>query len=309
MSRNTGARGYREAAMIAGTWSGVLDVGSACLRLKVTVGEDGSATLFSLDRDGLPIPGKIAGERVEIEFPSRRAAFVGRMVSSDRIDGLWLQNGRDFPLLFERGEAALANLPPPRDLSGDRLATLRAEAGAPVMLETDRLWLRDVRASDIDAFQAYMHPEPYWRHSPIDPPTPESVAALVSNFLRSQAQKPRLDYFLAAVDKRSDEFVGEACLRVRGVSSRQGAVGWGVVDGKTGRGFATEIGRELLRLAFETLDLHRVDAQCRAQNHASRRIMAKIGMREEGVWRDNLFVRGEWWSTVQCAILATDRML
>jgi RimJ/RimL family protein N-acetyltransferase len=42
-------------------------------------------------------------------------------------------------------------------------------------------------------------------------------------------------------------------------------------------------------------------------NHASRRIMAKIGMREEGIWRDNLFVRGAWWSTVQCAILATDR--
>jgi len=293
--------------MIAGTWSGVLDVGAQRLRLKVIVGEDGCATLFSLDRDGAPIPGKIAARRIELEFPSRRAAFVGRMVADDRIDGLWLQNGRDFPLLLERGEAALANLPPPRELSSERLTTLRVDIGAPVVLDTDRLWLRDVRASDIDAFQAYMQPEPYWRHSPIDPPTPESVSALVNGFLRSHAQKPRLDYFLAAVDKRSDDFVGEACLRVRGGASRQGAVGWGVVDGKTGRGFATEIGRALLRLAFETLDLHRVDAQCRAENQASRRIMAKIGMREEGVWRDNLFVRGAWWSTVQCAILATDR--
>jgi RimJ/RimL family protein N-acetyltransferase len=34
--------------------------------------------------------------------------------------------------------------------------------------------------------------------------------------------------------------------------------------------------------------------------------MAKLGMREEGVFRDNLFVRGEWWSTVQSAILSTD---
>jgi ribosomal-protein-alanine N-acetyltransferase len=152
-----------------------------------------------------------------------------------------------------------------------------------------------------------MLPEPYWRHSPTNPPTPESITALVDNFLRSQAQKSRMDYFLAAVDKRSDEFIGEACLRVRSVPSRQGAVGWGVVENRTGRGFATEVGHALLRLAFDTLDLHRVDAQCRAENHASRRIMAKLGMREEGIWRDNLFVRGAWWSTVQCAILATDR--
>jgi [ribosomal protein S5]-alanine N-acetyltransferase len=293
--------------VIAGTWSGVLETGSARLRLKVTIGEDGSATLFSLDRDGLPIPGKIAAERIELEFPSRRATFAGRIVSGDRIDGLWLQNGRDFPLLLERGEAALADAQAPRDLSSERLARLGAEANPPLLLETDRLLLRDVRASDLDAFQAYMQPEPYWRHSPIDPPTPESVAALVNSFLRSQAQKPRMDYFLAAVDKRSDEFVGEACLRVRSLAWRQGAVGWGVVDSRAGRGFATEIGRALLRLAFDGLNLHRVDAQCRSENQASRRIMAKIGMREEGIWRDNLLVRGAWWSTVQSAILATDR--
>ena len=41
-------------------------------------------------------------------------------------------------------------------------------------------------------------------------------------------------------------------------------------------------------------------------HHASRRIMAKLGMREEGVMRDNMFVRGEWWSTVQGAILSSD---
>lgn len=292
--------------MVAGTWSGVLDVGSARLRLKIIVHDDGAATLFSLDRDGLPIPGKIAAERIELEFPSRRAAFVGRIVSSDQIDGLWLQNGRDFPLLLERGEAALADPPPFREVSSERLASLRADANEPVLVETDRLLLRDVHPSDVAAFQAYMQREPYWRHSPIDPPTPESVAALVGGFLRSQGQKPRMDYFLAAVDKSTDEFVGEACLRVRSVPWRQGAVGWGVVESRTGSGLATEIGRALLRLAFDALGLHRVDAQCRAENAASRRIMAKIGMRQEGIWRDNLFVRGEWWSTVQCAILATD---
>src|SRR5271163_2836416 len=84
--------------------------------------------------------------------------------------------------------------------------------------------------------------------------------------------------FLAAVDRRSDEFVGEASLRLRGNSLQQGAIGYGVASSRQGQDFATEIGRGLLRLGFETLGLHRIDAQCRAENHASRRVMAKLGM-------------------------------
>jgi ribosomal-protein-alanine N-acetyltransferase len=292
--------------MLTGVWSGALDFGSARLRMKFVIGENGAATLFSLDQGNRPIPGKMSADRVEIEFPSVRGNFVGRVVGPAQIDGFWLQNGQDHALLLDRGESALVDGRSPHSLASEPLAELRAHLGSPTILETDRLILREVRASDADAFQRYMLPEDYWRHDPREPPTPESVAALVGRSSRSQSQKPRIDYFLAAVDKRSDEFVGEACLRVRGVASRQGTIGYGVTSSRVGQGFATEIGLGLLGLAFETLDLHRIDAQCRAENHASRRVMAKLGMREEGVFRDNLFVRGEWWSTVQSAMLSTD---
>jgi RimJ/RimL family protein N-acetyltransferase len=62
----------------------------------------------------------------------------------------------------------------------------------------------------------------------------------------------------------------------------------------------------LLQLAFNTLGLHRVIAQCRVENLALRRIMTKLGMREEGMLQENVFARGEWWSSVQSSILATE---
>jgi [ribosomal protein S5]-alanine N-acetyltransferase len=136
-----------------------------------------------------------------------------------------------------------------------------------VSLATDRLLLREARTSHVSAFEEYMLPEHYWHHALMEPPTKESVAALVGRYVRSQVQKSRMDFFLIAVDKLSQEFVGEATLRVRSFPQRQGAIRWGVT-------FATEIGRALLRLAFDTLNLHRVEAQCRSENHASRRIMA-----------------------------------
>ena len=49
--------------------------------------------------------------------------------------------------------------------------------------------------------------------------------------------------------------------------------------------------------------LHRLYAQCRAGNAASLRIMAKVGMAEEGVIRENVKARGEWWSSSQWSIL------
>jgi ribosomal-protein-alanine N-acetyltransferase len=175
-----------------------------------------------------------------------------------------------------------------------------------VELETERLLIREVLASDIDDFLRYRQLADYWRHVPIEPPTAESIVASVNGWIQNQDQSSRTAYNLAVIDKRSDQLVGDAGLFVRSIHSRQGEIGWGVISSHAGRGLGTEIGRALLRLAFDTLGLHRVFAQCRVENQASRRIMSKLGMREEGVLRENVLARGEWWSSVQSSILSTE---
>jgi ribosomal-protein-alanine N-acetyltransferase len=175
-----------------------------------------------------------------------------------------------------------------------------------VELETNRVLIREVLASDADDFLRYRQVADYWRHIPIEPPTAESIAALVDGWIQNQPRNPRTAYNLAAIDKRSGQLVGDAGLFVRSIHSRQGEIGWGVISGRSGQGFGTEIGHALLRLAFDTLGLHRVFAQCRIENRASRRIMAKLGMREEGVLRENVYARGEWWSSAQSSILSSE---
>jgi ribosomal-protein-alanine N-acetyltransferase len=60
------------------------------------------------------------------------------------------------------------------------------------------------------------------------------------------------------------------------------------------------------RFAFDQQGQHRVYAQCRVENAASRRIMAKLGMPLEGVLLEDVLARGEWRSAVQRAILSTE---
>jgi [ribosomal protein S5]-alanine N-acetyltransferase len=173
-------------------------------------------------------------------------------------------------------------------------------------LMTDRLLIRDVVASDASCFLRYMQEEHYLRHVPVEPPTAGSIDALVNRCIENQSQNTRTDYFMAVVHKLSGEVIGEAILHIRSQRWRQGEIGWAVDAKYTDQGIATEIGQALLRFAFLTLDLHRVFAQCRVENQASRRIMVKLGMREEGVLRENVFARGEWWSSAQTSILSSE---
>jgi [ribosomal protein S5]-alanine N-acetyltransferase len=175
-----------------------------------------------------------------------------------------------------------------------------------VELATPRLLIREVSPADTDDFFRYRQDEDYWRHIPIDQPTRAAVAAKMSGWIENQVRDPRAAYNLAVTDRRSGQLLGDAGLFVRDLHSRQGEIGWGVTSSHKGQGLGTEIGGALLTLAFERLSLHRVFAQCRIENHASRRIMAKLEMREEGVLRENIFARGQWWSTVQSSILSSE---
>jgi len=175
-------------------------------------------------------------------------------------------------------------------------------------LETDRLLVREFRSSDFDAFCQYVNSDHHWRNMPIEqPPTVADAERLLEHFLETEANNPRTEYHLAAVDKLSNEFVGAVHLCTHTIPAwRQAEMGWGIVENRVGQGLAAEKTHAMLRFAFGALGLHRVQARCRAGNHASRRIMAKLGMREEGIIRDDMFIRGEWWSTVLGAILSTD---
>ena len=49
-----------------------------------------------------------------------------------------------------------------------------------------------------------------------------------------------------------------------------------------GRGYATELGSALIAYAFDELEVPRVVAQVEPANQASRRVLDKLGMTEQG---------------------------
>ena len=100
--------------------------------------------------------------------------------------------------------------------------------------------------------------------------------------------------------------VGEFMLRLKSLESRQGEIGWSLHPDAQGRGLATEGAREMLRLGFDELGLHRIVAGCDSRNTASLRVMERLGMRREAEFIDSEYFKGEWASEIVCAMLESE---
>lgn len=87
----------------------------------------------------------------------------------------------------------------------------------------------------------------------------------------------------------------------------QAELGWVLHPDHTGRGYAREAVRELVRLCFEDLGLRRLTANCFADNEASWRLMERLGMRRElYAVRESLHRSGEWLDGAGYALLADE---
>jgi len=77
--------------------------------------------------------------------------------------------------------------------------------------------------------------------------------------------------------------------------NREAELGWVLDPAYSGKGYATEAVLEMLRYCFEDLGIHRVVANCFADNAASWRLMERIGMRREThTVRESLHRSGRW---------------
>ncbi len=79
-------------------------------------------------------------------------------------------------------------------------------------------------------------------------------------------------------------------------------VGYWVAEQQAGRGYVPEALVVLARFAFEELHLHRMQIAIIPRNAASRRVVEKLGIREEGTAHRYLEINGVWEDHVRYAI-------
>jgi len=83
-------------------------------------------------------------------------------------------------------------------------------------------------------------------------------------------------------------------------------IGYWVAPDHQGQGYATSATRLILDYAFNERGLARVGGRAFATNEASQRVLEKAGFVEEGLTRQDVFLRGERVDTVDYGILAEE---
>lgn len=70
-----------------------------------------------------------------------------------------------------------------------------------------------------------------------------------------------------------------------------------------GAGYGTDAAHTILRYGFRELGLHRVEGEMAEFNTAARRVMEKLGFREEGRRRQALYRSGRYWDSIIYGLL------
>lgn len=163
---------------------------------------------------------------------------------------------------------------------------------APTRLTTDRLLLRPLGEADEPAlFALFSHPQVmrYWSSPAWTSPAQAHQLVAFDHAAMARGEHLRLGLEL----RQGRALVGTCTLFNGHAASRRAELGYSLAPAHWGRGLMHEALGALLRHGFETLQLHRVEADVDPRNHASARVLERLGFVREGLARERWIVAGE----------------
>lgn len=168
----------------------------------------------------------------------------------------------------------------------------------PVFRQGERLTLRLVQPDDYGFLIRHWNDMPV-RHQcgwPQEPGTDDDVAAV--------AERDDTVNFLACHD---DTPVGHVWLFDFDWEARNAELVYMIIPDEQGNGYATEAANLCLTHAFDELGLHRVSAKVYEDNEGSKRVLEKLGFQQEGVFRNHVYIFGDYADGYWFGLLESER--
>jgi ribosomal-protein-alanine N-acetyltransferase len=166
------------------------------------------------------------------------------------------------------------------------------------VLETERLKLRPVTLADAEDMYEYASDDEntyyvFNTHGSVD----DTRYSIANFFIANPLGKYGIEL------KDNQKLIGTIDLRVN-MKRSSAEIGYVLNKKYFNKGYTTEAAQELLKFAFEILELEKVFATCNKENKASAAVMKKLGMTKEADLRHHeRWKNGEWIDLLQYGIL------
>lgn len=178
-------------------------------------------------------------------------------------------------------------------------------------VKTSRLVIRPYSKSDFDVWkQAYLERLLKKNEFDLGPISPDKLKR--HNFnktltLHKRARDRDRLYVFGVFDLRNGRCIGFLDIYVQArLDSQCANLGYVIHNQFWGNGYAKEAVGAVIRLAFKSLKIHRIEAGVDPRNKASVAVAKAVKMKHEGTRRSCNFVNGKWMDLEYYSIVPSD---
>lgn len=175
----------------------------------------------------------------------------------------------------------------------------------PRALNTRELRLRPSNPADAEGMFAMLSdPESmkYWSDKPIK--DLDAAIEALNRDLESDAQGNSLCWAITL--KGQDRMIGKCILFHFDKTNHRAEIGYILNRQFWRRGLMYQALTAVIEFAFNTLELHRIEADVDTKNAGSLGVLEKLGFKREGLFRERWFVYDEWQDSVMLGLLKQD---
>lgn len=170
-------------------------------------------------------------------------------------------------------------------------------------IESEKIILRTYRLNDWREIIKYMSEPEVWRYLDEVPFDEKTARQFIGYNVEQQTIRDGFADHIPIVLKPNLGIIGHLFLQKvyrLGPVMEAGVM----IDPKhQGKGYGTEALRNLIKYAFEEMNVHRIEASCDARNASAVKMLEKAGMSREGICKESMLVGGKWEDEYLYAVL------
>ena len=175
-----------------------------------------------------------------------------------------------------------------------------------LLLETERLIIRNLNPKDVDDFYFYRSNPEVTRYQSFDVMTREQAEKFIESQKDRTFGKPGEWVQYAIENKETEKLIGDCAIKLDQHDQRIAEIGITLSHTEQKKGFARETMNAVLQFLFSLQDFHRVVEIVDAENESSVKLLENCGFKKEGHFIENIFFKGKWGSEFQYAMLRKD---
>lgn len=172
-----------------------------------------------------------------------------------------------------------------------------------LLINTERLLLRNLKASDVNDFFIYRSNPEVTKYQGFDIMTKDECITFIDHHVDKLFSMQGEWIQFGIEHKETGKLVGDFAIKLDSHDDRLAEIGLTISHLHQKKGYAKETLVGILAWLFDNHNIHRVTEIVDAENIASLKLLQSIGFREEGHFIENIFFKGKWGSEFQYAIL------